>query len=143
MRTVADIGSFEGTKQELAQLVFDQVTTYPETHDQNDWIQRESDCGTVACIGGWASLFCFGYIASFTISMETNARESLGLNEYDGLRLFYHVTNEQAVLALKFLANGEPIDWAAVGHRYPSQAAFELAWRGHINLWRAYGRTIS
>lgn len=42
------------TGRELAVKVIDQVTKHPETHLQSMWI---NDCGTVACIAGWAVAF--------------------------------------------------------------------------------------
>jgi len=116
--TVAPLGSFDGTPQQLAQLVLDQVVTYPETHDQRDW----ESCGTQACVAGWALLFSQGFvrrgIPTSSPAIAAAAREALGLSVNDAARLFFCVTEDQAKLALKALANGETVDWDAVGHRF-------------------------
>lgn len=132
-KRVAEPGSFEGTKKQLAQLVLDQVTTYPETHDQSDYV---SDCGTTACVAGWTCLFQNGGLPLFGHA-DDEARKALGLNVTDAQRLFHHVTEEQARMALKFLANGEKIDWAVVGHRYPSDTQFNFAFQHQetVRFW--------
>lgn len=113
---VAPIGSFEGTPQQLAQLVYDQLTTFPETHDQSDWINV---CCTTACVSGWAQMFARGYVNTSNRAPKQIGRELLGLSAFDAHWLFHGTTNEQARHALKMLANGDPIDWDAVGHKHP------------------------
>lgn len=121
---VVELGSFEGTPQQLRQLVLDQLTTYPESHNQRDWGRNDIDCGTVACVAGWAMLFADGFVTkSHAISskrLEARGAELLSLSPYDAIRLFYMVTEAQARMALKFLANDEQVDWDAVGHKYRS-----------------------
>jgi hypothetical protein len=113
--TVAPIGSFDGTPAQLAQLVLDQIVTYPETHDQRDWF---SPCGTTGCVSGWANMFAKGYFETANYAPETSGRELLGLTPFDAYWLFYCTTNQQAQHALKALANGERIDWETVGSKY-------------------------
>ena len=113
--TVAPVGSFDGTPAQLAQLVLDQIVTYPETHDQTDWF---SYCGTTGCVSGWANMFARGYIETANHAPEISGRELLGLTPFDAYWLFFCTTNRQAQLALKFLANGERIDWGAVGSKF-------------------------
>lgn len=46
--------------QELAEKVLEQVTRYPESHFQATWVSwpnepvGKGECGTVACLAGWA-----------------------------------------------------------------------------------------
>lgn len=112
---VMQAGGFDGTPMQLRQVVLDQITTYPETHDQRDWV---SACGTTACVAGYALLFQLGYIPigdAFDVLEE--AQHLLDLDDYDAMRLFHYTTKEQARHALKFLANGDPVDWASIGHK--------------------------
>jgi hypothetical protein len=41
---------------ELAEKVLDQITKHPETHDQRYYTGYDVDCGTSACVAGWAVL---------------------------------------------------------------------------------------
>lgn len=41
---------------ELAYRVLDHIDADPEQHDQKVWIKRVNDCGTAACLAGWACL---------------------------------------------------------------------------------------
>jgi len=116
---VARPGSFVGTAQQLAQLIYDQVATYPEHHDQNAWVTDRGmwesygvECGTTMCVAGWASWFTEGFVMSQ--SAWTVGRKALGLDHDDAARLFYGASNEQAKSALKALANGERIDWQSI-----------------------------
>lgn len=140
---VAELGSFEGTTQQLCQLVLDQITTYPESHDQGDWHYATEECGTVACVSGWAQLLADGQVLPTWLArdgvQETEARgaELLGLSAYDAVRLFYSCTNDQAKLALKYLANGEQIDWDVVGHKMSSREMLNLTMRSHLRRGRS------
>lgn len=48
------------TGRELAEKVLEQVTRYPESHFQATWVSwpnspaGKGECGTVACLAGWA-----------------------------------------------------------------------------------------
>lgn len=115
--TVMELGSFEGTPMQLRQAVLDQITTYPETHDQEDWV---GNCGTTACVAGWSLMLRDGRLPSDQPwNIAEQALKALDLTPYDAMRLFHYTTKDQAKLALKFLANGESINWAHVGHRFP------------------------
>ena len=54
---------------ETAQWVLDQITTFPETHVQQNW-QTETACGTTYCVAGWAA----------TVHPEIKARHYCGNN---------------------------------------------------------------
>lgn len=41
---------------ELAQKVLGHVRAHPELHDQSRWVNSPYDCGTSACLAGWAVL---------------------------------------------------------------------------------------
>ena len=117
---IMEAGSFDGTPMQLRQAVLDQIVTYPETHDQRNWV---GDCGTTACVAGWALLFQRGYIPiGSPWDVMEEAMELLDLAPYDAMRLFHYTTEEQARLALKFLVNGEQIPWDEVGHRMPHRS---------------------
>lgn len=114
---IMQAGSFDGTPMQLRQAVLDQIVTYPETHDQRDWV---GGCGTTACVAGWALIFAKGYLPEGDAwNVMDEAMEALDLAPYDAMRLFHYTTDEQARLAMKFLANGEKIRWGEVGHRFP------------------------
>jgi hypothetical protein len=40
----------------LAYRVLDHIDAHPEQHDQNVWVEEGRDCGTAACLAGWAVL---------------------------------------------------------------------------------------
>lgn len=121
---IMEAGSFDGTPMQLRQAVLDQIVTYPETHDQRDWV---GDCGTTACVAGWALMFQLGYIPTgdaFDV-LET-AQKLMDLDDYDAMRLFHYTTKEQARHALKSLANGDPVDWASVGHKLTTRGEHQV-----------------
>ena len=117
--------------QELAQKILDQITMHPETHKQSTWTSGNG-CGTTHCIAGWAAVLTEGLVkkdyfaypvpASYDPSVDGDSgdaymrvgRESLGLTKEDSAKLFLWTNNTRAVMALKYLANGEPIDWDIV-----------------------------
>lgn len=140
---VAELGSFQGTTQQLCQLVLDQVVTYPESHDQGDWHYATEECGTVACVSGWAQLLADGQVLPTWLvrdgvqETELRGAELLGLSTYDAVRLFYGCTNDQAKLALKYLANGEQVDWNVVGHRFANPQMLDAVLRSHLRLDRS------
>lgn len=112
---IMEAGSFCGTPMQLRQAVLDQIVTYPQTHDQRDWV---SDCGTTACVAGWALILSSGHLpAGEAFDILEEAQELLELSDYDAIRLFHYTNNSQACHALKFLANGDPVDWEEVGHK--------------------------
>lgn len=121
---VMQAGSFDGTPMQLRQAVLDQIVTYPETHDQRDWV---SDCGTTACVAGYALLFQLGHIPiGDAFDVLEAAQGLLDLADYDAMRLFHYTTKEQARHALKFLANGDPVDWAEVGHKLTTRGEHQV-----------------
>lgn len=119
--------------QQTAQAVLHQILMHPETHDQTDWgwgraIDGSLDyhCGTIACVGGWA-IRVNGITDSRQIPGDksllvgrllfSTAKDLLGLGTKDADRLFYTTTDEQAIHALEYLANGKEIDWEDVYDR--------------------------
>lgn len=132
---IMQAGSFDGTPMQLRQAVLDQIVTYPETHDQRDWV---GDCGTTACVAGWALMFQLGYLPWGSWEILVEAQRLLGLSDYDAVRLFHFTSNEQARLALKFLANGDPVDWDAVGYKdgRRSKLQWEILLQQHLNQYR-------
>ena len=132
---IMQAGSFDGTPMQLRQAVLDQITTYPETHDQRDWV---GDCGTTACVAGWALMFQLGYLPWGSWEILVEAQRLLGLSDYDAVRLFHFTSNEQARLALKFLTNGDPVDWDAVGYKdgRHSKPQWEILIQQHLNQYR-------
>lgn len=39
---------------DLMLAIREQITTHPETHDQDSWGNKTAGCGTTHCIAGWA-----------------------------------------------------------------------------------------
>lgn len=128
-------------QQLLAQVILGYIHEYPERHNQSSWASIKGTvaeagnnaCGTTACVAGYAVLFSNDHRFEF-IQMDSNevtlrpryisdqgigtfqgvGAELLGLNSEDAERLFYRTTNEEAKLALGYLARGEEIDWEDV-----------------------------
>lgn len=129
-------GCYGDTPKQLAQSVLDQVITYPESHDQNDWV---SCCGTTACVAGWVGLLHDGCVADTEWDARApgyRAQKLLGLTAADAIRLFHFCTNAQAQLALKYLANGETVDWDTVGHKYTDEETFHHMWHAQWRTWQ-------
>lgn len=101
---------------DLMLRVREQITTHPETHNQNQWARRGS-CGTTHCIGGWAVAFSrssdmewysLGDLnsdleACITVAgqyIPDAARDALGLTEKEAERLFYDCSNTEALQIL-------------------------------------------
>lgn len=100
-----------------AQAVLDIIRLYPDKHDQTEWIGHSSWCGTTMCVAGWAQWLHEGTVRAVVHAFSTHrdaeeaSRDYLDLDEYDARKLFYDVTNDEAVAALEYLARGEEIDW--------------------------------
>lgn len=128
--------------QETAQWVLDVIRMNPELHRQDTWFAGETadsfySCGTAHCVAGWAAFAHQDILqkevehAMFFNSMMHGALAdaipeagvvALGLDSRDAERLFWRVSNNEAVHALEYLAKGEDIDWAAVSaNRYDPQ----------------------
>lgn len=41
---------------DLLNRIADQIELHPETHQQDEWFYSASECGTRACIAGWACI---------------------------------------------------------------------------------------
>lgn len=112
---------------QTARWVFDQITTFPETHNQRDWVQG-SGCGTKACVAGWAAL-AHGkeFLKQFTgdvccaecsaegikppVDWADAGRQALCLGSLEADELFRGRNSREGVLhALKDLANGQPVN---------------------------------
>lgn len=133
------------TDEEMIQqtriAVRDQIRDHPETHDQGNWWRKAQypvvvpgDCGTRACVAGWAVHFAhpnaifFDWQSEVALpvngfsptsgyrnsSIERLGREALGLTTtqsdylFDGLRRYDEVLD-----ALDALIDGHPelVDW--------------------------------
>jgi hypothetical protein len=104
---------------ETAQAVLDIINAYPRLHDQS-YFQVPTMCGTTRCVAGWAIYLHHGDVYDRTWrdlrgqATDAIAASLLSLSEVDASCLFYGTTNDQAVAALRYLANGEAIDWKEV-----------------------------
>lgn len=137
-------------EQLRAKVILDYITKHPEKHEQKDWFtgDYENDCGTTACVAGYAILFSNdsrftyqrrwgGYTSAMTDNWVTikpidanvcdfhhAGRELLGLSKFDASVLFFNTTNDQARAALEVLVQGDRIDWPSIiedfdpGHIY-------------------------
>jgi len=65
---------------ELAYQVLDHILAHPEMHDQGDWFRR-TECGTVACFAGWATLLSGLSFAPGSIIVEHAPDHLLRLRE--------------------------------------------------------------
>ena len=115
-------GSFKGTKEELRELVLQQIEQHPDNFHMSAWAENldvrahdpelklliegvkdeflaqegKSQCGTTLCIAGYAQLMVEGKI---TLGVESAAKRALGLV---GNWLFY-MDNEEALEELRAL----------------------------------------
>lgn len=104
-------------------------------------VDQVNACGTTGCVAGYSVLFSndprfkfeqtddiygdslvtikpkfelFQDYAGCNGAWYKAGKQNLGLNDHDAEKLFYKTTNEQARVALGFLARGEAIDWREV-----------------------------
>lgn len=103
---------------QTAQWVLDQITTFPETHDQHTYV---SPCGTQHCVAGWAMyVHCRVNQEELPSWKEAlpwrfGGQNALQLSDLDAFHLFAAALQpEVAVKALKMLANGERINWSEI-----------------------------
>lgn len=119
-------------EQLLAQVILDYITLHPERHSQSSWAKGDltSECGTTACIAGYAILFSDDHRFHIDedgdlmptpeaevkrVTFAAAGAELLGLDAFDREYLFYNTDNADARKALGYLARGEEIDWLACG----------------------------
>lgn len=110
---------------QTAQWVLDQITAYPDTHDQDNWAQ-ETGCGTTFCVAGWAAAvhggeFLKDYVSPYaSFQSELNDRfewrkagkEALQIEEYVATELFSACAGPGYVTAiLVAIASGVEPDW--------------------------------
>ena len=100
------------TGKALAEKILRQITEQPETHNQDIWA-TSNDCGTVACIAGWAVEFnrnegegenrALRRLANELDTppwFDTVGRELLGLDRGTASNLFYAPSNRRARIRL-------------------------------------------
>lgn len=101
----------------LARQIYDQITEFPESHNQMLW-GKKTECGTVCCVAGHAGLITgeayfdlWGNIVPKRFISLSNMAESL-LDIHPRLAnfLFYVTDNEGAVSIMKQLADDEPVN---------------------------------
>ena len=68
--------------KELLKKVRDQITSEPECFDWTEW-----QCGTQACIGGWANRLCD--VNNESMFCDETAAMNLGLDDEQTCFLFY------------------------------------------------------
>lgn len=108
--------------RKLAAQILEHITAHPEQHDQVSFGEK-NDCGTTACIAGWAALLTdnaffrknsddeWRMFLKPNGSFESLGADLLGMEYDDAWELFYCLDNEQAKAALGYVARGEEIDW--------------------------------
>lgn len=89
----------------------EQITSHPETHDQNVWGYQDS-CGTTHCIAGWASALTGAHLdwrkefgATQLVHADDEdpddyARRVMGLDGPTAQRLFFECNNCEALTLL-------------------------------------------
>jgi hypothetical protein len=102
---------------ELFKQINQQITQYPQLHDQRAWWGVET-CGTTYCVGGWALHFTnpdqsLEQTATDLVgwddegdSVARAARTLLGLDPHEAHQLFYDTENEQATALVRYYASG-------------------------------------
>lgn len=114
----------------LAQQISDYFLVYPERHEQDTWVwlgdndgetylrveeelTEQNVCNTTMCIAGSAvfmtrSLDEFKkFHANAAHTYDNEAGKLLGLNLREGQWLFYETNNEEALDAVRAIANGD------------------------------------
>lgn len=96
------------TAQVTAQLILDQITKYPETHNQDEFENTSPyrNCPTMRCVAGWAAHFN-GYTMSDAGDVGTLGQELLDLTDGEAQWLFFRTDNDMAVKAVRQLAAGQ------------------------------------
>ena len=122
--------------KDLIKAILEIIKKNPQNHYQGNW-GRKNECGTVACVAGWASILTDTAdfhnlqlggksVPSLVIKPEyasTNTFVSLGrsLLEIEGVdaeELFYLLNEEAAIYALeKYLETGK-FDWDEIKDRF-------------------------
>jgi hypothetical protein len=104
--------------------LIDKIILALETQQQHDWpdlqfSMHEYNCGTYACIAGWAIFAQDGYINS-SRNIHHYAQELLGLDDDQANDLFLNwgdiedPTPNQAIKVLKHLKETGEVDWSIV-----------------------------
>jgi len=101
---------------ELMRRVRDQITAFPEKWDQHSWASEETDdfseCGTTACIAGWAVALHTGEsnlvkaaakLGHSAWDTDLAAAKALGLDAGEARGLFYTYSHERALDVLETL----------------------------------------
>lgn len=110
---------------ELAQQVLDQITRFPESHNQmlvHEGVNKSREdyvCGTAACVAGWAASFAgrtafeeddygrpYIYIKDDGDWYDTG-RDELGISEQMAAWLFLASSNAKAVDMLGYLIDAD------------------------------------
>lgn len=121
------------TPHKRAEWVLGTITTYPDLHNQQAWID-EGSCGTTRCVGGW-TLYAADIPEDILLRRQAGdafppqssldlAGPLLGLDYADADRLFYYTNDEEAVLALQAIVAGKAIDWEAIGFAVSGEPHF-------------------
>ena len=124
------------TNTELAEKVHAFITLNPDQYQQSDWtLESESECGTRACVAGWAAILgrdlplksriIPGYVSNCSCcpteepyteyyydepsdSWQDAGRQELGISEHLASYLFRGTNNEKrTVEAVRMLADGD------------------------------------
>lgn len=101
----------------LARQIYDQITEFPESHNQLLW-GKKTECGTVCCVAGHAGLitgeaYFDGWgniVAKHFMTINGMAQDLLGIDDRLATFLFYVTDNEGAVSVMRQLADDEPVD---------------------------------
>lgn len=109
--------------QQLARDIIIQITQRPETVDMRNW-GKTSECGTTACVAGWAALLSGhakydedGILRLFgtareeygSLDFQSFGKDALGIGDALAVHLFYLTYAKQAVEILSFIAEGEDL----------------------------------
>lgn len=119
------------------------ISAQPEPIHMSDWVIKngnKSECGTAACLAGWANLLRLGEIGSgktskndLTLELEDtgSAAEWMGIDGYYADRLFYttradilkpQYRKEAAIKLLTRIRNGETPRWGEILATYEDES---------------------
>jgi len=101
---------------ELLRKVQEQILADPKSFDMGDF-QRDTECGTAYCIGGWAAKL------SGLRPSSRDGREALEIDRDQAERLFY-VSEDEEGSGWPQQFRGVPDEW----HPTPQQAIARIEW---------------
>ena len=97
------------TPSQVAEKILDIITEEPDRWNQSEWYIESPlhdgddythECGTQACVAGWATVLTAGRKVLGAPSYFESGREALGLNECQADWLFFTERTKEEVITI-------------------------------------------